>query len=133
MSGLAAGLPRCRRGGGDRRVGGREQHARVEAEQASVAAEVVREQVVGVAPAASRGRGSQADERELPFHVCGLSWERFGRLGDSHVDADATPLGLGAETRERVFGALDRDCDVASVGTANGGGLVRRSNASTPS
>lgn len=90
-------------------VGGGEQDARVDNEHASVSAEAVGEELVGVTRTTPGGGRAQPDERERPLRRRGLGGERFCQLGDHRVDADATSLGLGLQAGERILGKVDGD------------------------
>ena len=114
-------------------VGRREQHARVDNEQASVSAEAVCEERVGVSRMPPRARGAQTNERQLPLLLRRLYRKPVSEFGDHHVDADAASLRLGPQTRERAFRKVDGERHATSIGTVSCEAASARCSRSKPS
>ncbi len=98
-------------------VGGREENARIDDEQALVSAEAVGQKLVGIAGGATGGGRAQPDEREGRSPRKEVSRQHAGQLRDDEVDADSAALRLGMQTRERVLGKIYCDGHEPSIGT----------------
>ena len=108
-------------------VGGCEENARIDDEQALVLAEAVGQKLVGIAGGASGGGRAQPDEREGRSPRKEVSRQHGGQLRDYEVDADSAALSLGTQTRERVLGKIYCDGHEPSIGTESWDGERRAS------